>query len=78
MPVISDDRDFLAHYPTGCAKNYYTKTFLKITVTVVRSDLFQTSSGLLLRASSGSVATIYIKPYLIIIIIRDAYKKKKK
>jgi len=25
MTVISDNRGSLAHYPTGCAKNYCTK-----------------------------------------------------
>lgn len=46
MTVISNNRGSLAHYPTCCAKNYYTKIFLVITMTIVHSDFFQTSSAI--------------------------------
>lgn len=50
MTVISDKSGSLARYPTVCAKNYYTKTFLKITMTIVSSDFFRLHR-LLFRAS---------------------------
>lgn len=40
MTVISDNSGSLANFLTDCAKNHYTKTFLEITMTIVRSDFF--------------------------------------
>lgn len=61
MTVTSDNGGSLAHYPTSCAKNYNTKTFLDITMTIVRGDLFQTSSAIVQRIlSTAAIAAITI------------------
>lgn len=72
MTVISNNGGSLAHYPTSWAKNYNTKTFLEITMTIVRGDLFQTSSAIVQSIlSTADVAAI------LTINWRQLYKTKK-